>query len=213
MTTVHLVHGVNVTDRGRRTTGRLAPWFHLVGFETRQHTYPWVGLLGVRAANPRVAGRLVKAVKPGDIGCGHSNGCAILADAADRGAPFEGLVLINPALESAREIAQHVQWIHVYHNKGDLPVVASEILDWLPWYKLRRKEHFMGDMGNRGYTGPSPRYRNFDCDAAATQLDIESHSEVFGQLNAWGQVIAGHTYAAKAWARTERAAAARAEAA
>lgn len=188
MTTVHLVHGFNVTDGGKRTTDRLAPFFRGAGLSTRQHDYGWIGLLGVRFANPRIAARIVPSVKPGDIGCGHSNGCLILAMAADLGAPFAGLVFINPALETERAIARHVKWVHVYHNRGDVPVEAAQALDALPWNWGHR--HPWGSMGNVGYLGPDPRVRNFD--GGRFDPPVSGHSAIFAPsaLSTWGPRIA-----------------------
>ena len=188
MTTVHLVHGFNVQDNGRRSTDRLAPYFNSQGFETRQHDYGWKFLLGVRFANPRVAREIAATVQPGDIGCGHSNGCLILALAADLGAPFAGLVFINPALEPAREIAPQVKWAHVYHNRGDAPVEAAQLLDFLPWNWGRR--HPWGEMGNVGYTGADARVRNFDC--GRQQPPLSGHSAMFAPANlaTWGRRVA-----------------------
>ena len=188
MTTVHLVHGFNVSDSGRATTDRLAPYFRDKGFATRQWDYGWVGLVGVRFANPRVAARLAAAVEPGDIAVGHSNGACIVMDAADLGAPLDGLILLNPAVECDRKAAGQVKWWHVYYNSADGPVEASELLDWLPWNgRLWGKEHFWGNMGNRGFTGSDDRCRKFDC--SIYEPPIAGHSTIFRRLDRWGERI------------------------
>ena len=191
MTTVHLVHGFNVSDNGRGSTDRLVPYFRKAGFTTRQHDYGWMGLLGARFRDPRIAARIARTVKPGDIGCGHSNGCTILAMAADLGTPFAGLVLINPALEADRVVARQVRWIDVYHNRGDVAVKASEFLDWLPWNL--GGGHPWGDMGNKGFVGTDARYRNYDC--GETWPPVSGHSAIFQQLASWGPRIAARAAA------------------
>jgi hypothetical protein len=178
--TAHFLHGFNVSDRGRGSTDTLVPYFRRLGFATRQHDYGWFGLLQVRLRNEKVAAKVAKAVKPGDIGVGHSNGCEILARAADLGAPFAGLVLIHPALEADREIAHQVGWIDVYHGFRDAAVQVSELLDWMPWNWGRA--HPWGDMGNRGYLGTDPRVANIN--------DGMDHSGIFTLIKDWGPIIA-----------------------
>ena len=101
------------------------------------------------------------------------------------GAPFAGLVFINPALDVDRAIAHQVGWIHVYHNKGDAPVETSEILDWLPWNW--RSGHPWGSMGNGGYAGADARYRNFDCGLSFPP--VSGHSAIFQQMAKYGPII------------------------
>lgn len=191
--TVHLAHGINTFDNGRATTDKLVVPFRRRGFATRQWDYGWRGVLGARLGNPGVAAQIVKAVRPGDIGCGFSNGGAIHADAADLGAPYEGLVLINAALKSDRVFAPQLKWIHVYCNAGDYPVLAAELLDWLPWYW--KTPHFMGRMGNVGYTGSDPRVTTFRCPPLTPHLD--GHSAIFAKGQAvWRDRIAENAQAA-----------------
>lgn len=179
MTTVHLTHGFNVRDGGAASTDKLRPYFEAAGYAVDEDDYGWVGLLRLRSTNKRVAARLAAHVKPGDIGCGHSNGGLIVVMAADLGAPFAGLILIHPALESDRVFAPQVSWITVYHSELDGVVDVAEGLDWLPWNW--RKEHPWGDMGSRGYTGDDPRCRNIN--------DKKDHSGIFRHLKVWGPRI------------------------
>lgn len=179
----HLLHGFNVSDGGASTTDTLVPYIKRAGFSVRQHDYGWFGLLQVRFLNNRVAQTVKEATQVGDIGIGHSNGCAILAEAADRGAPFEGLILINPALEQGRIIAPQVKWIHVYHNRDDKPVKLTGWLDYLPWNWGRG--HPWGAMGNTGFTGNDDRYLNIDC----AKYNVSGHSDVFRKIRTMGPVI------------------------
>lgn len=174
---IHLVHGFNVSDGGKETTDKLRPYFESAGFEVTDHDYGWIGLLGVRFLNGRIAKGIREKVKAGDIGVGHSNGCAILARACEQGAPFKGLVLINPALNSDTVIPG-VEWVHVYHTNHDSPV---KLASWLPF-------HQWGDMGAEGFRGQDVRYTNFNLTD-----HIQGHSEIFQRLDVWGQVIVGNT--------------------
>lgn len=184
----HVVHGFNVRDGGKATTDRLHPYLAGAGFEVVDEDYGWIGLLGVRLFNgPLARGIADRAilnsnagVKP--VGIGHSNGCAILARAADLGAPFEALVLINPALDAERVIAPQVRQVHVYHSRHDAAVRTARWLRWHEW----------GDMGARGYQGPADaRYKCFDCSDY-----IEGHSAIFDKLEAWGPAIVANLLAA-----------------
>lgn len=174
MITVHLLHGFNVTDRGRDTTDRLIPHFRGAGFCVRDHDYGWFGLLQVRFRNKAVAQDLSKQVYHGDIGVGHSNGCTILAQAADMGAPFRGLVFINPALEAERYVAPQVEWINIYYNAGDVPVRVAKYLWHHPW----------GNMGQVGFSGEDDRVHNVDCSET-----VNGHSDIFTKLEQWGPAI------------------------
>jgi pimeloyl-ACP methyl ester carboxylesterase len=173
--TAHFLHGFNVSDGGEGTTDKLIPVFRAAGFRAIAHDYGWFGLVRVRLCNGGVAEAVKATVKRGDIGIGHSNGCAILAEAADRGAPFAGMVLINPALDEDRILPQSVRWIHVYYNSGDTAVWASRLLQFShPW----------GAMGRLGFKGDDPRYRNIDCGP-----DVNGHSDIFTKLDKWGSVM------------------------
>jgi hypothetical protein len=168
----HVVHGFNVTDGGQRTTDRLLPHLQKAGYKTLQHDYGYFGLIQVRLCNGGVAEAIKSITQRGDIGIGHSNGCAILAEAAKRGAPFKGLVFIHPALDDDYLVAPQVEWVHVYHSDKDQAV----------WFaKLLRFNHPWGAMGRTGYTGSDERYLNFN--------DDEPHSGTFENNKLWGPRI------------------------
>jgi pimeloyl-ACP methyl ester carboxylesterase len=170
----HIVHGFNVDDGGAKTTNLLMPHLKQAGFRILDHDYGWFGLVQVRLCNGGIAETVRAATRRGDIGIGHSNGCAILMEAAQRGAQFTGLVLINPALDEDCKAPAQVRWIHVYHNREDSPVKWSRILLLHPW----------GAMGRHGYRGKDERYTNFDC-----YPEVQGHSDIFKKLDRWGPRI------------------------
>lgn len=105
-TLVLLVHGFNVKD-WRNSVGNLRPYF-----DTYEEVvalpidYGWVGLWGLKKKNKKTAKLIVETAKNALLGSfdrviaiGHSNGCAILYQAVERGAPISKLVFINPALD------------------------------------------------------------------------------------------------------------------
>ncbi len=124
MRCAHFVHGFNVSDGGTGTTDTLIPYFE-PAFKVVQHDYGWLGLLGTRFCNRGIATQVAAQASRDDVGVGHSNGCAILAMAADMGAPFRGLVLINPALDEDWVFPSQLRWVHVYYNQGDRPVPTT----------------------------------------------------------------------------------------
>jgi hypothetical protein len=174
MRRVFLIHGFNVSDGGKNTTDGLMPHIARSGWKPVQIDYGWFGLIQVRLCNGGVAETIKAAARRGDIGIGHSNGCAILMEACQRGAQLTGLVLINPALDEDCKVPAQVRWIHVYHNREDSPVKWSRILLLHPW----------GAMGRHGYQGSDDRYLNVDC-----YPDVQGHSDIFKKLDRWGPKI------------------------
>ncbi|MDP3939796.1 MAG: hypothetical protein Q8R92_16890 [Deltaproteobacteria bacterium] len=182
MTTVHLVHGFNVHDGGAGTTDTLIPYLNEEGFSTLEHDYGTIGLFGAWFGNPVIARGIADHVEPGDIGCGHSNGCTVLVRAAVyEAAMFAGLILINPALDHDINFPPQLKWIHVYWNKGDRAVRWAQIIpDFL--------NKLWGDMGARGHTGDDPRVRNYDCGRG--RAPAHGHSDLFAKKFYWHPLIA-----------------------
>lgn len=169
-----VVHGFNVDDRGAGTTNLLHPYLRKARLRVLDYDYGMFNLLQVRLCNGGIAETIRATTKAGDIGVGHSNGCAILVEACQRGANLSGLVFINPALDEDTKIPAHVDWVHVYHNRGDTPVALSRIFQFHPW----------GAMGRHGYRGSDSRITNFDCFP-----DVQGHSDIFKKLDRWGPRI------------------------
>jgi hypothetical protein len=151
MPVIHLLHGFRVPDVGETTVARLMPFLKAPGYSVHIFSYGWIGLMGAWFLNPRIVKQLLPRIGPDDIGIGHSNGCTLLHRAAHLGAPFKGLIYINPALRPDAERAPQVKWISVYCNDGDHAVKFAAILRLLaPWAPLG--DSLWGDMGARGST-------------------------------------------------------------
>ncbi len=160
--TVFIVHGYNVRDP--RRLFRLASFFEAEGVPVIRVDYGWtgflLGLLRVRFITPREAIRLVDEVRPGDIGLGHSNGCAVLHKACELGAPFERLIYLNPALRSdSIPENPYLQRMYALATPDDMAVLAGEWLRRLSPLRLFGKQTPWGAMGRWGYTGDDPRGR------------------------------------------------------
>jgi hypothetical protein len=175
---VHLVHGFNVHDGGKETIGKLKDFFIADGYFANMVNYGWIGLGGVAIKNPKIARTLVDIVGEGDIGVGHSNGCAILHQAACEGAKFKKLVFINPALDVSRVVPPHVEEIHVWHSPSDGPVRTwSQVERFLPFIQTFFN-HPWGEMGAKGYVGEDPRYKNFNKESDF-RMSSNAHSDMF----------------------------------
>lgn len=141
---IWLIHGFNDRYNGRDNVDRLEPYLAQIG-SIRNFDYGWKGLIGVLFGNAQRAKELSDDIFKGDIGVGHSNGCAILHRAAVDGAPFSGLVYINPALDEKIELPHQIEWLLVYYAPDDFPVFLASLVPFTLW----------GGMGRFGYSGPS----------------------------------------------------------
>lgn len=163
MPVIHLAHGFRVRDRGANTVHRIEPLLVAEGLEVRRFSYPFTHLLFSWHWNTRWAvEELCERVQPGDGLIGHSHGCAIAARAAEAGAPFRWMILVQPALNANREFAAGLEQVHVYFNRGDAAVLAGK---WwrrktrlMPW--RWRNPHDWGAMGRYGYLGGDRRIFN-----------------------------------------------------
>ena len=153
----HLVHGYEVSDGGARTIDRLIPQLNYVGISVVQHDYGRFGIRAVLRKNKIIAKKVKAKLKPNDSAIGHSNGCAILVKALQKGAVIDKLILINPALDKHFEFPAGVNEIHVFHNKYDKAVVAAK---WLRKLVFWRNTFLWGEMGNTGYKGDDNRVTN-----------------------------------------------------
>jgi pimeloyl-ACP methyl ester carboxylesterase len=165
---VILTHGFNVRDEGVKTTDQLRPYFEQAGYYVYEADYNWTGLLGVRLCNAKLARMMAGMVAENTIFVGHSNGCAIGWMASLCGAPFEQMILINPALDNDVKFGPQVKRIHVWHTRFDKPTMISKFLLVHPW----------GDLGRVGYKGNDPRVFNYNM-ADDFPMAVRGHSEVF----------------------------------
>lgn len=176
---IYLLHGFNVSDGGAGSIDKLKPYLR---GEVCEFDYGWVGLLGVRFGNKSRAKSLAAMVKPGDVGIGHSNGCAILHLASHLGAPFRKLVYINPVLDADAEPGPQVESCDVWHSPSDAPV---RFASWLPW-------HTWGSMGAEGFKGSDERITNYNKQNDFAMSSF-GHSDVFrdDRIGYFGPLICG----------------------
>ena len=117
MRKIYLIHGFNVDDGGKATIQKLEPLFKMNGFFVHTIDYNWMGLIGVRFCNKKIAHAIASMADDDSIIIGHSNGCALIHYAAQYGAPFKKVVYINPALNKNANLAPQVE--EAQANSGD----------------------------------------------------------------------------------------------
>ncbi|MGH9650808.1 MAG: hypothetical protein ACRD3I_10105, partial [Terriglobales bacterium] len=139
---VLLVHGIFST--GENSIGKLAPLLEEKGVEPVAYKYFPNDLIAARLLNwkrSREVERIAWRSKV-NVGAGHSNGCAILHEAARRSAWLKRLVYVNPALDSKpKALPAEVERVYVLHAPDDMATWVAKFLLFSPW----------GDMGRNGY--------------------------------------------------------------
>ena len=170
MKTIYLVHGFNVRDGGDATVNMLIPGLIAQGHKVRSIKYGHVGRLGVRACNDNTAATIASTVEPNSVIIAHSNGAALVYEAAQLGARFSDVFLINPALDNTKEIA-NAKRTTVFYAPSD------------PWTKLAKWIPFSnwGNMGATGYRGLNEFIVNINLDKLVD--GIMKHSGIFQSVH------------------------------
>lgn len=168
MKTAYLLHGFNVSDKGRSTTDALIPYLTDFGYDVAELDYGWTGRIGTRLCNEKIARMIAKMALTDSLVVGHSNGCAIAALASQYGARFEKMLLINPALNRGIKFGDYPEEIHVWHSPSDWIVRVANFIPHSIW----------GDMGATGYVGWDTRVMNYDKENDFEMVS-NSHSDVF----------------------------------
>jgi hypothetical protein len=182
---IHFLHGIRT---GARTEVKgLIPYLMGAGFDVAYPDYGYELELETRFVNPMIVGSILPYIKPGDILVGHSNGCALILDLLDAGAPATRLALINPALETCPVFPERIIAVDVYFNPGDTITEAAAIAERLGWV-----DHVWGEMGHAGYQGSDPRVENINCGQQTLLPSVHGHSDIFtpDKLKDWGPYIA-----------------------
>jgi len=168
MTSVVLCHGFNVKDGGKDTTDSLRELTEACGYTVLEADYGLFGLFAVRFYSDNIASVIAGMTPEGSIGVGHSNGCNILLQAAERGASFDKLIFINPALDNDFNVPEQVKDVIVIHNKDDNVVQLSKFIPFHKW----------GNAGKVGYKGDDKRVRSVELITSGDN----PHSDAFGTI-------------------------------
>jgi len=166
---VYLIHGFNVRDGGASTTDSIRPYLEAEGITVRELDYGYFFRGRVRLCNDSVARMIANLVKPGSTCIAHSNGGAIAWKACEYGAPFKNVILVNPALDSDKVIAEHVENVQVWYSPNDKWTRIAKYIPFSEW----------GEQGRTGYTGFSDaRYTQFD-ESKLIENPNEGHSGIW----------------------------------
>ena len=187
----YLIHGFNVHDCGADTVAKLRPYLTdtsgdpqgCADVQVVNWAYGWIGLLGVLFKNKKIAKRFAHrsmvqhSIKLPVYAVGHSNGAAILVEAARQGVHFEHLLLINPALKVDTIFPASIEKVTVIHTAHDIPTRAASIADRIPFLQLLIPNAW-GAMGAKGARLGDKRVTNIDLTPS-----LEGHSDIFTDAN------------------------------
>jgi hypothetical protein len=182
---IHFIHGIR-TEPTSPVRG-LVPYLVEAGLKIAYPDYGFELEFETRIVNPMIVGALLPYIQPGDIGIGHSNGCAILYDLLTAGASFERLVFINGALETNFLLPPTLKSLDVFFNSGDTITEAAAIAEKLGWV-----DKVWGELGHAGYHGKDPRVTNIDCGITKDMPVVSGHSDFFSplKLKEWAPFLA-----------------------
>ena len=166
---IYLIHGFNVKDDGAATTGQIREMLEGQGYDVIEIKYGWWHRLRVRWCNKGLAKAIASMTEPGSYCIAHSNGGALAYLAAEEGAQWKKVVLVNPALDEKKALADHIQGVQVWYAPHDK---WTGIAKWIP-------NSVWGAQGRKGYTGPEdPRYQQINEEAVLGRFQDE-HSGLF----------------------------------
>ena len=141
---VYLIHGFNVKDDGAATTGQIREGLERHGYEVVEIKYGFFHRVRVRLCNKGLAHVIADLVEPGSSVIAHSNGAALAYYAAEYGAPWKNVTLVNPALDKTLQLADQIENIQVWYAPHDKWTGLSKYIPNSIW----------GAMGRVGYKGP-----------------------------------------------------------
>jgi pimeloyl-ACP methyl ester carboxylesterase len=198
MKTAILIHGFNNRDCGKTNIDRLRPYLESEGYLVKDLDYGWFGLLMAKFGNKRIAKQLIKLIHQTLPGFevhifGHSNGCAIMHQAAKflnrSGVHYH---YINPALVATHILPPGVRSAQVWYSPSD------DAVKWAPVARmLRLGPKNWGKMGRVGYLGPKdPRIVNHNIEQEYLKLTGGGyrkfgHSSIFQHLKVMAPALLG----------------------
>jgi len=181
-----IVHGIHTNTSKAAWMDYVANKFFENGWCAHKFNYGYaVGLL-TRYQNHERAMKLASIILPGDVVLGHSNGGTLIDLAANMGAPIEGAILLNPALDEDRVMPEQVKWVNLYPNRHDVAVKISALF----------LAHQWGAQGHNGISREDARYTTTFTD----DLHYLSNGSELPMLKGHSDII--HPYNLPAW--TER---------
>jgi pimeloyl-ACP methyl ester carboxylesterase len=154
---VYLVHGFN--ELNNEQIFKLGSFFEAANYPVIRVDYGWTGLFSVRFATARESTRLAKAAAPGSIAIGHSNGFNVIYQAMEKGAKFDKVVGINPALMDDLLIETEA---YIYYTSDDFWLKVADVLRKVSPLRVFGLQTKWGRMGQKGYRGPGACVTNIN---------------------------------------------------
>ena len=171
--TTWLIHGINATNGGMDSVGRLTP---LLAPPVNVASYGYVGPVTLPCKNGKALDKLLLRIKPGDALVAHSNGCLLAWGVAQK-VELSAVICINPALR------RDAEW------PEDLPVLClANRTDWVVslgrlWGRLYRSDGIKlqgwGAAGRYGFDSGQPKVQNLFTDDKKWEFSTKGHSGVF----------------------------------
>lgn len=168
-----IVHGFNVSDGGKGSIDRLAPWLREkypgAFVDTDSADYGLHRLLKVRFFWRTAVKRIAATLNDADMVITHSNGANYTMKAIRKHVQNDKLhvIHISPALNRKQRLRKLVfRKMDTFHSDGDFWV---KLAGWLPF-------HSWGPAGAKGIKTDDPRHDNH-------HLKDPSHSGWFGELS------------------------------
>lgn len=190
---VHLIHGFNVSDGGRRSVGNLIPMLEAGGHEPVLHDYGWTGPLRLRLRNRNTVRDIASLIGVGDALIGHSNGALICRNLVHAvGDRISAVVAIQPCVRRDLTWPSHMQ-ILCLHNDGDWAVRVGRMWGRMSTLLTPFAPHGWGAAGAHGFTTPAPNVENWDTAAGGvpSYLSARGHSAALRHpaVDYWGHRI------------------------
>lgn len=184
---VFLVHGYNVKDGGEATIDQLLPALDKAPCFPIEYDYGYTGMMDILKHNKDYASELRDIsinFEDEQFAIGHSNGCAIIVEAARQGAEFKRVLLINPALQVDTKFPDTIGEVLVVHTKHDVPTRAARWGNRIPFLRWFVPPAW-GAMGAKGGTHAHYNYNLSEF--------IFGHSAVFNSTNMplWDKFLVG----------------------
>lgn len=140
---IYLIHGFNVKDDGAATVGTIRKGLEAHGYEVVEIHYGFFHRVRVRLCNKGLAHAISSLIEPNSTVIAHSNGAAIAYLAAEFGAQWKNMTLVNPALDNALIFPAQLENIQVWYAPHDKWTGLAKFIPNSIW----------GNMGRVGYKG------------------------------------------------------------
>ncbi len=120
----------------------------------------------------------------------HSNGCAVVCEAAQLGAKFRRVLLINPALPVDYKFSDNIGEVMVVHTAHDKVTKAARLAKKIPFLRWFVPPAW-GAMGTYGSIGDNRTNRVFNYDLTKY---LDGHSALFEHdiIQVWGRFLVEH---------------------